>query len=151
MLSDALMLSKVSELAMHLQINRRGAVASISASSGVTPLTSGDTGATQCTPLTSAATPSAVTQSSAATPPSPVTSTSAATPPSAATPQSSLPSISSANIMLDDDHTADGLSDGWLAKLWKKRHGVFSVHLHGEAGGADQQGVARAQRSCRIF
>ena len=44
--------------------------------------------------------------------------------------------------MLDDDHTADGLSHGWLAKLWKKRHGVFSVHLHGEAGG----GVARAQR-----
>ena len=169
MLSDALMLSKASELAMHLQINRRGAVASISASSGVIPLTSGDTGATQFTPLTSAATPSAVTQTSAATPPSPVTqasaatppspvtqtsaatppspvtSTSAATPPSAATPQSSLPSTSSANIMLDDDHTADGLSHGWLAK-WKKRHGVFSVHLHGEAGGADQQGVARAQR-----
>ena len=157
MLSDALLLSKASELAMHLQINRRGAVASISASSGVIPLTSGDTGATQFTPLTSAATPSAVTQTSAATPPSPVTQTSAATPPSpvtstsaasppsAATPQSSLPSTSSANIMLDDDHTADGLSHGWLAK-WKKRHGVFSVHLHGEAGGADQQGVARAQR-----
>eukprot|EP00731_Ephydatia_muelleri_P026385 Em0018g485a len=157
MLSDALLLSKASELAMHLQINRRGAVASISASSGVIPLTSGDTGATQFTPLTSAATPSAVTQTSAATPPSPVTQTSAATPPSpvtstsaasppsAATPQSSLPSTSSANIMLDDDHTADGLSHGWLAK-WKKRHGVFSVHLHGEAGGADQQDVARAQR-----
>ena len=157
MLSDALLLSKASELAMHLQINRRGAVASISASSGVIPLTSGDTGATQFTPLTSAATPSAVTQTSAATPPSPVTQTSAATPPSpvtstsaasppsAATPQSSYPSTSSANIMLDDDHTADGLSHGWLAK-WKKRHGVFSVHLHGEAGGADQQGVARAQR-----
>eukprot|EP00731_Ephydatia_muelleri_P011612 Em0006g506a len=137
MLSDALLLSKASELAMHLQINRRGAVASISASSGVIPLTSGDTGATQFTPLTSAATPSAVTQTSAATPPSPVTQTSAATPPSpvtstssasppsAATPQSSLPSTSSANIMLDDDHTADGLS---------------------HAGGADQQGVARAQR-----
>ena len=29
----------------------------------------------------------------------------------------------------------------------EKRHGVFSVHLHEEAGGgADQQGVARAQR-----
>ena len=37
------------------------------------------------------------------------------------------------------------LSNGWLS-TWKGRHGVFSVRLHGEAGGADQQGVARAQR-----
>ena len=37
------------------------------------------------------------------------------------------------------------LSNGWLSR-WKGRHGVFSVWLHGEAGGADQQGVARAQR-----
>ena len=37
------------------------------------------------------------------------------------------------------------LSNGWLSR-WKGWHGVFSVRLHGEAGGADQQGVARAQR-----
>ena len=136
MLSDALMLSKASELAMHLQIDRQGAVASISASSGVAPLTSGDTGAIplfSATPLSLAATPSAVT------------STSAATPTSATIPPAVLPSTSSASVMPDDDHTVDVLSHGWLAK-WKKRHGVFSVHLHGEAGGAHQQGVARAQR-----
>ena len=34
---------------------------------------------------------------------------------------------------------------GWLCN-WKRRHGVFSVRLHGEAGSADQEGVARAQR-----
>ena len=48
----------------------------------------------------------------------------------------------------NDDLTVDGqliLSNGWLSR-WKGRHGVFSVRLHGEAGGADQQGVARAQR-----
>ena len=48
----------------------------------------------------------------------------------------------------NDDLTVDGhliLSNGWLSR-WKGRHGVFSVQLHGEAGGADQQGVARAQR-----
>ncbi|KAL5502222.1 hypothetical protein EMCRGX_G008961 [Ephydatia muelleri] len=145
MLSDALLLSKASELAMHLQINRRGAVASITATPSAVTQTSAATPPSPVTQASAATPPSPVTQTSAATPPSPVTSTSAATPPSAATPQSSLPSTSSANIMLDDDHTADGLSHGWLAK-WKKRHGVFSVHLHGEAGGADQQGVASAQR-----
>eukprot|EP00731_Ephydatia_muelleri_P014338 Em0008g58a len=43
--------------------------------------------------------------------------------------------------------TPDGklvLSNGWLAH-WKGRHGVFSVRLHGEAGGADQQGISRAR------
>ena len=48
----------------------------------------------------------------------------------------------------DEECTTDGkliLSYGWLCN-WKRRHGVFSVHLHGEAGSADQEGVARAQR-----
>ncbi|KAL5502221.1 hypothetical protein EMCRGX_G008959 [Ephydatia muelleri] len=125
MLSDALLLSKASELAMHLQINRRGAVASITATPSAVTQTSAATPPSPVTQASAATPPSPVTQTSAATPPSPVTSTSAATPPSAATPQSSLPSTSSANIMLDDDHTADGLS---------------------HAGGADQQGVASAQR-----
>ena len=48
----------------------------------------------------------------------------------------------------DKECTTDGVlirSYGWLCN-WKRCHGVFSVHLHGEAGSADQEGVARAQR-----
>ena len=48
----------------------------------------------------------------------------------------------------DEECTTDGvliLSYGWLCNC-KRCHGVFSVRLHGEAGSADQEGVARAQR-----
>ena len=48
----------------------------------------------------------------------------------------------------DEDLNAEGeliLSQGWLSR-WKARHGVFSVKLHGEAGGADQAGIACARR-----
>ena len=48
---------------------------------------------------------------------------------------------------IDEDFTVDGaliLSHGWLAR-WKGRHGLFSVRLHGEAGGADQLGITRAR------
>ena len=41
----------------------------------------------------------------------------------------------------DEECTTDGmliLSYGWLYN-WKRRHGVFSVHLHGEAVSADQR------------
>ena len=46
----------------------------------------------------------------------------------------------------DEDSNADGkhtLSHGWLAKQ-KGWHGIFSVHLHGETGGTDQQGAAKS-------
>eukprot|EP00731_Ephydatia_muelleri_P028984 Em0020g628a len=41
----------------------------------------------------------------------------------------------------DEECTTDGkliLSYGWLCN-WKRRHGVFSVRLHGKAGSADQE------------
>eukprot|EP00731_Ephydatia_muelleri_P002693 Em0001g2693a len=66
--------------------------------------------------------------------------------PVTATPQ--LAADRSPTASSNDDLTVDGqliLSNGWLSR-WKGRHGVFSVRLHGEAGGADQQGMARVQR-----
>ncbi|KAL5489522.1 hypothetical protein EMCRGX_G018622 [Ephydatia muelleri] len=69
-----------------------------------------------------------------------------ATPPVSHQPVTDTPQQQTASS--NDDLTVDGqliLSNGWLSR-WKGRHGVFSVRLHGEAGGADQQGVARAQR-----
>ena len=76
----------------------------------------------------------------------------AAPPTVSSQPVAATPTVSSRQLSptasSNDDLTVDGhliLSNGWLSR-WKGRHGVFSVRLHGEAGGADQQGVARAQR-----
>eukprot|EP00731_Ephydatia_muelleri_P018687 Em0011g727a len=75
-----------------------------------------------------------------------------ATPTISSQPMAATPTVSSRQLSptasSNDDLTVDGqliLSNGWLSR-WKGRHGVFSVRLHGEAGGADEQGVARAQR-----
>ncbi|KAL5475714.1 hypothetical protein EMCRGX_G025561 [Ephydatia muelleri] len=75
-----------------------------------------------------------------------------ATPTISSQPVAATPTVSSRQLSptasSNNDLTVDGqliLSNGWLSR-WKGRHGVFSVQLHGEAGGADQQGVARAQR-----
>ncbi|KAL5505629.1 hypothetical protein EMCRGX_G007093 [Ephydatia muelleri] len=109
-----------------------------------------------------AATPPVNNQLMTATPPvnhQPVTATPqvscqsmTATPTISSQPMAATPTVSSRQLSptasSNDDLTVDGqliLSNGWLSR-WKGRHGVFSVRLHGEAGGADQQGVARAQR-----
>ena len=109
-----------------------------------------------------AATPPVNNQLMTATPPvnhQPVTATPqvscqsmTATPTISSQPMAAAPTVSSRQLSptasSNDDLTVDGqliLSNGWLSR-WKGRHGVFSVRLHGEAGGADQQGVARAQR-----
>ena len=155
-LSDALLLTKAAELPQELSIRLSTSSSNPNCSHHQSvPVTST---ASSSQPV--AAPPTVNHQLVTATPPvnhQPVT----ATPQVSHQPVTATPTISSQPVAAtltvssrqlsptassNDDLTVDGqliLSNGWLSR-WKGRHGVFGVRLHGEAGDADQQGVARA-------
>ena len=156
-LSDALLLTKAAELAQELGIRL-----STSSNPNCSHHQSVPVSSTASSSQPVAAPPTVNHQLVTATPPvnhQPVT----ATPQVSHQPVTATPTISSQPVAAtitvssrqlsptassNDDLTVDGqliLSNGWLSR-WKGRHGIFGVRLHGEAGDADQQGVARAQR-----
>ena len=146
-LSDALLLTKAAELAQELGIRLSTSSSNPNCSHHQSvPVTST---ASSSQPV--AAPPTVNHQPVTATPQvshQPVT----ATPTISSQPVAATITVSSRQLSptasSNDDLTVDGqliLSNGWLSR-WKGRHGVFGVRLHGEAGDADQQGVARAQR-----
>ena len=146
-LSDALLLTKAAELAQELGIRLSTSSSNPNCSHHQSvPVTST---ASSSQPV--AAPPTVNHQLVTATPQvshQPVT----ATPTISSQPVAATLTVSSRQLSptasSNDDLTVDGqliLSNGWLSR-WKGRHGVFGVRLHGEAGDADQQGVARAQR-----
>ena len=158
MQSDALLLTKAAELAQELGIRLFTSSSNPNSSHHQSvPVTSTPS---SCQPV--AAPPTVSSQLVAATPPvnhQQVTATPqvsrqsmTATPTVSSQPMAATPTVSSRQLSptasSNDDLTVDGqpiLSNGWLS-TWKGWLGVFSVRLHGEASGADQQGVARAQR-----
>ena len=168
-LSDALLLTKAAELAQELGIR----LSTSSSNPNCSHHQSVPVSSTASSSQPVAAPPTVNHQLVTATPPvshQPVTATPqvshqpvTATPQVSHQPVTATPTISSQPVAAtitvssrqlsptassNDDLTVDGLlilSNGWLSR-WKGRHGVFGVRLHGEAGDADQQGVARAQK-----